>query len=128
VPVTATARAANNATITDYAGPADLQDNAGALDSQKAADFVNGIRRTTEVFAAPVNGDVIAVGTAGVSGQSARFSVVGPLHHFDVQAAASINANTPITATVTARDIVGNVVTSFADRADVRDSRRAERR
>src|SRR5690349_19506415 len=90
VTVTATAKAANNATISDYSGPADWRDTAGALDSANAADFVNGISRTTAVLTKPVSGDVIGVGTAGVSGQSARFSVVGPVDHFDVQLPASV--------------------------------------
>ena len=38
VTVTATVKAADNATISDYSGPADLQDNAGALEASLWAD------------------------------------------------------------------------------------------
>jgi hypothetical protein len=121
VTVTAVAKDATGATITDYSGPAGWRDLFGALDAPAPADFAGGISRTKELLTKAVKGDVIFLDTAGVIGQSGHFNAVGPVDHFDVQMPTSVPGGSPVAVKAIARDSAGNLVSGFAGTANVQD-------
>jgi hypothetical protein len=121
VTVTAVVKDATGATVSDYSGPANWRDLFGALDASSPADFAGGISRTKELLTKPVNGDVIFLDTAGVTGESGHFTAVGPVDHFDVQMPASVPSASPVAVKAIARDSAGNLVSGFAGTAAVQD-------
>ena len=86
VTITATAKDARNATVTDYAGQPALKDLTGSLSAPAPGPFVDGVFTTTATIGKASRGDVVFVRTAdGKTGFSGLFSVIGPVDHFDAR-------------------------------------------
>jgi hypothetical protein len=99
--------------VTDYNGPASWSDSAGVLSPSAPADFVAGVSKTSARVSSPTNGDVITLTAGGLSAQR-KLSARGAFDHLDVRVPGSVAVGAPFTLTATARDAVGNVVTSGA--------------
>jgi hypothetical protein len=121
ITITARAKDANNATVTDYAAYTTVKDSAGAIDA--SGKFVDGVSTTTAKVTSAVHGEVVYVeDNNGVSGQSAAFNVVGPADHLSLSVPASVDANGPFDVTARALDVAGNTVTGYSGSASWSDS------
>src|SRR5581483_7215779 len=109
--VTATAKDADGNRVTDYSGPAAWSSLDGALSPSHPADFVDGVSTTaTAKVGVAFRADRITVTTAGVSGDSGVFDVVGPFAAVLVDVAMPVFVGVPFRVTATATDTAGNRV------------------
>src|SRR5581483_11246790 len=116
--VTATAKDASGHTVAGYNGPASWSDLSGALSPSAPSAFVDGVSTTTtSKVSTPFHADRVTVSSAGVSGQSGAFDVVGPFAAVQVAVATPVLAGVPFTVTATATDAAGNTVTGYSHAA-----------
>ena len=70
---------------------------------------------TTATIPAAFHTDQIAVSSGGASGQSARFDVLGPLHHIAISGVpASVTAGQAFAVRATAKDALNDTITDYA--------------
>jgi chitinase len=112
-----TARDVLGAVITGYVGTCDLSTTAGAISPTVTTAFVAGVCTQAVQVSGTGTGRTITVTNTGSTetGTSNTFDVSPlTLNHFDVSTIASQLTGTPFTVTITAKDVSGNVVPSFA--------------
>jgi hypothetical protein len=112
VRVTAVAKDSLGQTMTSFSVPASWSDRSGALSPGAPADFVNGVSTTVAHIDRAFHGDVISV-TAGTTGTSRAFNVLGPLDHLTTSIPSGPKVDTPFNVTISARDAVNNLLTGY---------------
>ena len=113
--VTITAQDAGNHTVTSYNGVANLSSDAGTVTPATASFTEGGFTGAIAVTGAGSARTVTVTDQAsGKYGTSNTFDVgAGPAVAFTVATAASAGAGSPFDVTVTAKDIHGNVASSY---------------
>jgi len=113
--VTAVMRDGAGHKVTGYNGPATWTSLDGAISPAAPAAFVNGVSTTTATIPAAFHNDQMTVSSGGASGQSARFDVLGPLHHIAISGVpASVSAGQTFTVRATAKDALNDTITDYA--------------
>jgi hypothetical protein len=113
--VTARARNAAGQIDTNFNGPASWSDKTRQLSPSSPSDFVNGVATTTASVSMPYHNDQITVSSAGLSGTSGTFNVIGPLDHFSfVLGQRNVPIGTSFTVNIYARDAAGNLLTGYS--------------
>src|SRR5689334_10917818 len=94
IKITATAKDANNTTVTSYAGKPDVYDDSQTMSVSDLGSFANGVSTSTASVPNAVHGDVVYVkdASAGVAGQSSAFNVTGQVDHISLSAPSSVDA------------------------------------
>ncbi len=122
--VTITAKDANNATVTDYTGTANLNDLTGSLSPVVTTNFANGVWQGNLTITKSYTNNKITVSGAGKSGNSNLFNVqANSLNYFSFNTITSPKtAGQGFSITIYARDNYENIVTSFNGTANLSDN------
>ncbi len=119
-----TAQDQYNNTVTSFNGTVNLSDLSGTISPTNSNNFSNGQWSGQVKISSPYTNDRITATKAGgvENGSSNQFNVtVGSLDHFVISTVATQTAGVPFTITITAKDIEGNTVTSFAGPVTIGD-------
>jgi len=103
--------------LTTYSAPASWSDLSGALSPAGPSAFANGVSVTGASVGVPFRHDRITVTAGGVSGQSAPFTVVGPLAAVVVKVATPVTHGAPFTVRAVATDALGTPIAGYAGAA-----------
>lgn len=113
--VRAVAENADGSTATDYNGPATWSDTSGTITPAAPADFVNGVSVTSATVPGAFHADRITITSNGVTGQSAKFDVLGPIDHVKVVGpSAPVDQGQSFTVQATAKDAANNTLTAYS--------------
>lgn len=121
--ITISAKDAENNTVTDFTGTANLSEATGTISPKVTDSFKQGVWTGTVTITETETGNTITVSSSGKSGTSNSFTVnAAALDHFTLEAINSPQtAGETFSISITAEDEYGNQVTSFSDRVDLTD-------
>ncbi|NOZ60077.1 MAG: hypothetical protein GXO74_00195, partial [Calditrichaeota bacterium] len=121
--VTITAQDANNQTVTNFTGTVNLYDLTGTLSPTVTGNFSGGAWTGNLTVTKSFSNNKISVAGAGKSGESNAFTVQSAsIDHFTFATISSPQtAGQPFSLTIEARDVYENIVTSFANTANLSD-------
>lgn len=121
--VTITAKDAQNNTVTDFSGTANLADLTGTISPTVTANFSSGVWTGNVSMTRTQSNNYIVVSGSGKSSSSNLFNVnPGIVDHFRFETISSPRvAGTSFNVTITAEDAFGNQATQFTDRVNLSD-------
>ena len=129
IKITATAKDANNTTVTGYAGKPDVYDSSQTMSVSDLGSFAGGVSTSTASVPNAIHGDVVYVKdpAADVAGQSSAFNVAGAVDHLSLSVQSSPRTGMfdpagPVQVTARALDAAGNTVTGYSGPATWSDS------
>jgi hypothetical protein len=99
--------------VKNYNAPATWSDLSGQLAPATPASFVSGVSKTSTTVADPFHADKITISSGGKTKQSGAFDVLGPLTSILVTVPANVTHAVPFTVKATARDQVGNTLSTY---------------
>jgi hypothetical protein len=114
--ITMTAQDANDNTVTNFNGKADLSISLGTITPDSTDNFTNGVVTLPVTATIAQNDASITVQNGGASGISNAFNIIhGALSQFAISPIATPQtAGAPFEITMTAQDANQNTVTSFS--------------